>query len=464
MTKTIGNSALLDAWAATGTRITPTDSELDAGWAVGQQPSAEVMNFLQGLPAEKINHILQNGIPVWNNTTPYVVSSFAQFGGVLYQCVLAHTNHQPPNVTYWSVFSPGGGGGGGTVGPAGGGVSIPYVFDTTTTDADPGNGKLRLSSATQNTSTVIRADLLDANTADWSSVLATLADSTNTIKGHIRLFNTADPTKWLVFSVSAVAAPTGYKNITVAIVGSSSANPFANADALTLSFTRAGDVGSNGSAGSSGANGSNFLVGSGAPAGGTGANGDYYLDNADAGLLYGPKAAGAWPAGVILRRMAPRIMRPGMADSPATNYGRFGVRNAHPFLAYDGTTQETSFWEDYMPLDYHGGNLIVDVYWMAASATTGGAVFDATFERLASGGQDEDSDGFATAQQCASVTTNAASGVLAKSTVTCTVGAAGTSSIAAGDPFRLRLRRVPADAGDTITTDVQVTRVVVREA
>ncbi len=52
-------------------------------------------------------------------------------------------------------------------------------------------------------------------------MLATFADSTNTIKGHVRLFNTTDPTKWLLFSVSAVASPSGYKNITVANVGSS---------------------------------------------------------------------------------------------------------------------------------------------------------------------------------------------------------------------------------------------------
>ncbi|WP_336802512.1 hypothetical protein [Kaistia sp. MMO-174] len=134
----------------------------------------------------------------------------------------------------------------GQPGPAGGAISIPYVFSTTTTDADPGNGNLRLGSATQNTATVIRTDLLASDGTDWSAVLGTLAASTSTIKGQIRLFKTLDPTKWLLFNVTAVASPTGYKNITVAIVGSSAASPFANGDAISLSFTRSGDQGAAG--------------------------------------------------------------------------------------------------------------------------------------------------------------------------------------------------------------------------
>src|SRR5206468_1525125 len=116
----------------------------------------------------------------------------------------------------------------GATGAVGGPVSIGYTFSTTTTDADPGSGYLRLGSATQNTATVVRASNTDSGGTGWASVLASFADSTNTVKGHVRLFKTTDPTKWLVFSVSAVASPTGYKNITVANVGSSAASPFTN--------------------------------------------------------------------------------------------------------------------------------------------------------------------------------------------------------------------------------------------
>jgi Protein of unknown function (DUF2793) len=136
-------------------------------------------------------------------------------------------------------------------GKTGGGISVQYVFSTTTADADPGNGTLRLNQATQNTATVIRADLADVNGTDWTAALASLADSSSTVKGHIRLFSVSDPSKWLLFTVSAVASPSGYKNITVAIVSSSAASPFANGDAIVLSFSRTGDAGANGTSGGS---------------------------------------------------------------------------------------------------------------------------------------------------------------------------------------------------------------------
>ena len=118
-----------------------------------------------------------------------------------------------------------------------GAYAIAYTFSTTTTDADPGNGVLRLSNATQNLATVIRADLLDSAGATQTPVLDTFDDTSGTIKGYIRLVKASDSTKWLFFSVSAVATPSGYRNITVANIGSSAASPFANSDAIVLSFT-----------------------------------------------------------------------------------------------------------------------------------------------------------------------------------------------------------------------------------
>lgn len=131
-------------------------------------------------------------------------------------------------------------------------ISIRYVFSTTTADADPGDGKLRLDNATQNAATTIRADLLDEYGEDWTDVLATFDDSTSTVKGHIRLQHAYDPTKWLIFSVSALATPTGYRNITVTNIDASDASPFANNDLVLLAFQRTGDKGQTGDAGATG--------------------------------------------------------------------------------------------------------------------------------------------------------------------------------------------------------------------
>lgn len=136
---------------------------------------------------------------------------------------------------------------------AGTAVAIPYTFSTTTTDSDPGAGVLRLDNATQNTATTIRADLVGSDGSTWTDVLSTFDDSTSTIKGYIRLVKVSDATKWIIFSVSALASPAGYKNITVAVVSASSATPFANGDGLLLEFTRNGDKGDTGSSGTAGA-------------------------------------------------------------------------------------------------------------------------------------------------------------------------------------------------------------------
>ncbi|WP_114968550.1 hypothetical protein [Rhodoferax ferrireducens] len=131
---------------------------------------------------------------------------------------------------------------------AGTAFAIPYTFSTTTTDADPGAGYLRLDNATQNLATTIRADLAGADGSTWTDVLNLIDDSTSAIKGFVMLQKLGDATKWLLFSVSALALPSGYKNIMVAVVASSAASPFANGDSLIFKFTRNGDKGDAGAA------------------------------------------------------------------------------------------------------------------------------------------------------------------------------------------------------------------------
>ena len=129
---------------------------------------------------------------------------------------------------------------------AGGAYALPYMFDSATADADPGAGKLRLSSATQNTSTTMRLDLT-AGGQDYTTLIDTFDASTSLVKGSIRLVKQGDMSKWMTFDVTARAAPTGYRNLTVVCTDSSSANPFVNGDAVLLFFQRTGDKGETGS-------------------------------------------------------------------------------------------------------------------------------------------------------------------------------------------------------------------------
>ncbi len=132
----------------------------------------------------------------------------------------------------------------GPTGPTGGGIVIPYTFDTTTTDSDPGTGKLRLNQATQNTATIVRADLFDSDGNDRTTILDSLDDSTSTVKGHLRLFKKSDPSVYLLFTLASIASPSGYRNLTVTLVEASAASPFANADNIILVFTPKGDAAS----------------------------------------------------------------------------------------------------------------------------------------------------------------------------------------------------------------------------
>ena len=137
---------------------------------------------------------------------------------------------------------------------AGGALTIPYTFSTTTTDADPGAGFLRLDNATQASATTIRADLVGADTTTYTDMLLTFDDSTSTIKGYIMLQSLTTPTRWLLYSVSALASPSGYKNITVAYVAG--AGGLTNNESITLKFTRNADDGATGATGAAGVDGS----------------------------------------------------------------------------------------------------------------------------------------------------------------------------------------------------------------
>lgn len=126
---------------------------------------------------------------------------------------------------------------------AGGAYAFPYVFDSSTADADPGVGKLRLSNTTQTGSASLRMDVQIVGGVDISNVFADLRSVTSAVKGSIRLVKMTDPTKWAIFDVSAVALPTGYRNLSVVARASSAVNPFMNGDPLMVYIDRNGDSG-----------------------------------------------------------------------------------------------------------------------------------------------------------------------------------------------------------------------------
>lgn len=156
----------------------------------------------------------------------------------------------------------------------GGAWAIDYFFSTTTTMADPTSGYLRLNNATQNTATSCVVDVLSADGADYTNALNLLDDSTSDVKGVWTIRHRTDGTKFLIFNVTALTTPAGYRQITLDPQASSTANPFANNDPITVTFSRTGDKGLKGDKGDAGD------ISAGGTAGGNISMADYQLSRA----------------------------------------------------------------------------------------------------------------------------------------------------------------------------------------
>lgn len=126
---------------------------------------------------------------------------------------------------------------------AGGANSFAYGFDTTTTDSDPGTGRLRFGPGDQNAATIVRIDTTSGDGADIAAVIDAMLGSTSTIKGNLRVQKVRQPSSFVLFDVTGSSAATGYRNLTVTVKASSGANPFALNDDVIVYMERVGDKG-----------------------------------------------------------------------------------------------------------------------------------------------------------------------------------------------------------------------------
>lgn len=147
------------------------------------------------------------------------------------------------------------------------------------------------------------------------------------------------------------------------------------------------------------------------------------------------------------------ILTPLHAEAPATLYALLGVRNNHPILSYDGTTAWAAYFTSDMPANYSGAGVTLKIWWSAASATTGAVVWGASMEDMTA--TDLDADSFATQVVGTATTTSGTSGILSNTTISLTSGAQ-MDNVVAGDPFRLRIERLPANAGDTMAGNAEI--------
>jgi microcystin-dependent protein len=66
-----GTSNLIETWAASGTRVSASDGKIATGWTPTERPPSQWFNFIIHQIESKINHLLRNGIALWNSSTTY---------------------------------------------------------------------------------------------------------------------------------------------------------------------------------------------------------------------------------------------------------------------------------------------------------------------------------------------------------------------------------------------------------
>lgn len=134
------------------------------------------------------------------------------------------------------------------IGPRGypGGDSLEYVFVDPILDSDPGLSALRFNNATFASVTELYIDDVDLAANDSQVWLSALGDSTNPIKGSLRIFKRDLNLNFALFNVTGVTEMVGYWKIAVTPVLTDSTYTLVDGDVVVVTWARAGDTGISG--------------------------------------------------------------------------------------------------------------------------------------------------------------------------------------------------------------------------
>lgn len=149
---------------------------------------------------------------------------------------------------------------------------------------------------------------------------------------------------------------------------------------------------------------------------------------------------------------------------PSSAFATIDTRNGYMVLDFDDTTDESAIFWGFMPRNYAGGGVTATIGWMSTDTTiTGGhqARWDLQFLSITDDADDLDTKAFAAAQSVSSDEASA-SGELDFATITFSNGAQ-MDSVAAGEPFLLKLTRDANHADDDLTGDAEVIFIELKE-
>lgn len=153
------------------------------------------------------------------------------------------------------------------------------------------------------------------------------------------------------------------------------------------------------------------------------------------------------------------VFLPQHNEPPVSNPATLDLRNNHPVLDFDATTQESAIFRGVMPSFYSDGDIRVYLIWAATSAISGTGAWDAAFETILSSSHDIDADGFAAARTLAAATVPGTAGQTITGSIDFTKAQA--DGVDFPDVFRLRIRRDVAN--DNASGDLELLAVVMIE-
>ncbi len=154
------------------------------------------------------------------------------------------------------------------------------------------------------------------------------------------------------------------------------------------------------------------------------------------------------------------VFTPQADEPPSSNFATHDLRNLHPVLDFDDTTNENGVFSGVMPQHYGGGGITVFLHYAMTSATANTVDWDVALERIGDQQQDLDADGFAAANSVDNTTVPGTAGLVDIVSVAFTDGV-DMDSIAVGESFRIKITRDAAN--DDASGDAELVAVEIRE-
>ena len=223
-----------------------TNEEIDRSLRLAEHDTISGANMTLPVKASRLGKVLgfnsSTGNPeaVSQLTDAGVTVSTVSVGGSATASVSTSGN----TATFALGIPTGATGATGATGPAGSHFGLAMTFNTSTSDADPGAGKIAFNNGTISSASIAYIDDADDAGVDISSFVQSFDDNVNaTARGYLQITKEGTASTYAIFKISgAVTDASGYTKVPLTHVVSN--GTFSNNDGVTVAFTQSGADGS----------------------------------------------------------------------------------------------------------------------------------------------------------------------------------------------------------------------------